>query len=323
MAAPETNTGGERKGLVKRAARGASERVFDIFDPDVVLDYVDVNALIERIDLDAVLDRVDLNELLDRVDIDALVDRVDLKELVDRAGIPQIVADSTSHLGGAALDLVRRPVVGLDEVIFRVMNRLVGRHPNEFPAGPGHLTDWADERAEEEAIKTGRYAGPLTRLLAVITDSFIVAVSFTFIMAGVAFLIGLFIEGDYEFPANRGIWYGVALGTWAFAYLWFSLAVFGKTFGKAVLGVRVVGSDGTITLRAGQAFVRTLTYPLSFVVFGIGLLGVVFGRERRAWHDHFAGSAVVYDWGSRTAQMPTPLAEFLERRNPDPVEEEE
>jgi hypothetical protein len=74
-----------------------------------------------------------------------------------------------------------------------------------------------------------------------------------------------------------------------------------------------------VTLTGRQAFIRAFTYPLSFAILGIGLLGIVFGRERRAWHDHFAGSAAVYDWGSRTAAMPTPLARFLERRG----EEEE
>jgi hypothetical protein len=44
------------------------------------------------------------------------------------------------------------------------------------------------------------------------------------------------------------------------------------------------------------------------------LLGIVFGRERRAWHDHFARTAVVYDWGSRTARLSTPLAAWLERK---------
>lgn len=324
--------GDERQGLVRRAARGASERVFDIVDPDIVLDHIDVNALLARIDVNALLDRVDIDVILDRVDIDALLqradidalmDRVDVAALVERAGIPQIVAESTGHLGGTALDMLRRPVVGLDEIISRVLNGLVRRNFSEFPKGPGDLTAWADERSSEEGIKTGRYAGPLTRLLAVFVDSFLVTVGFTLIIAGLQLLIGLFIEGDYEFPVAQGVWYGVALALWAFVYLWFSLAVFGKTFGKAILGVQVVGADGTITLRGGQAFVRTLMYPLSFVVFGIGLLGIIFGRERRAWHDHFAGSAVVYDWGSRTAQMPTPLAEFLERRGVDPDEEEE
>ena len=53
---------------------------------------------------------------------------------------------------------------------------------------------------------------------------------------------------------------------------------------------------------------------LPVLIFGIGLLGIIFGQERRAWHDHFAGTAVVYDWGSRTARMPTPLADWLVRR---------
>ena len=332
MAAPETNRGGERQGLVKRAARGASEKVFDIVDVDMVLDHVDINALLARIDLNALLDRIEINDLLDQVDIDALLqradidallDQVDLAAVIERAGIPQIVAESTTHLGGAALDLFRRPVVGLDEIISRVLNGLVRRDFSKFPSGPGDLTEWADERAEETAVKTGRYAGPLTRLLAVLVDAVVIAFGFTLIMAGLAFLIGLFVEGDYEFPADQGLWFSAALVVWAFIYLWFSWAVFGKTLGKAVLGVRVVGSDGTITLGAGQALVRALTYPLSFAFFGIGLLEIIFARERRAWHDHFAGSAVVYDWGSRTAQMPTPLAEFLERRGPDPADQEE
>ena len=332
MAAPETNRGGERQGLVKRAARGASEKVFDIVDVDMVLDHVDVNALLARIDLNALLDRIEINDLLDQVDIDALLqradidallDQVDLAAVIERAGIPQIVAESTTHLGGAALDLFRRPVVGLDEIISRVLNGLVRRDFSKFPSGPGDLTEWADERAEETAVKTGRYAGPLTRLLSVLVDAVVIAFGFTLIMAGLAFLIGLFVEGDYEFPADQGLWFSAALVVWAFIYLWFSWAVFGKTLGKTVLGVRVVGSAGTITLGAGQALVRALTYPLSFAFFGIGLLEIIFARERRAWHDHFAGSAVVYDWGSRTAQMPTPLAEFLERRGPDPADQEE
>lgn len=311
------------KGFIGRAASAASDRVLDLVDPNLVLDHVDVNALLDRVDVNDLLDRVDVDRLLDRVDvdalmaradIDALMDRVDIVKIVERAGIPDIVAESTSHLGGSALDLFRRPLVGLDEIFFRVLNGLVRRHPSEFPSGPGDLVDWVDtQKGETEAIKTGRYAGPLTRLLAVIMDSFVVTASFALIMAGLVFLIDLLVS-DFSLPVSSGLWYALALAVWAFSYMWFGLAVFGKTLGKAVLGVRVVGSDGTIALRGRQAFVRAITYPLSFTILGLGLIGIVFGRERRAWHDHFAGSAVVYDWGSRTAAMPTPLARFLERR---------
>jgi uncharacterized RDD family membrane protein YckC len=316
------------RSLLGRIAAGASDRVFDIVDPNVVLDYIDVNALLDKVDVNDLLDRVDVDRLLDRVDVDALMaradidsimDRVDITKIVERAGIPEIVAESTSHLGGSALDLFRKPLVGLDEIMVRVLNRLVGRDPSEFPDGPQNLVDWVDEQKEEtEALKTGRYAGPLTRLLAVALDAVIVTTGFTLILAGITFMIEL-VAPNADLPSNSGLWAGVVLVVWAFFYLWFSLAVFGKTIGKMVLGVRVVGADGAVVLQGRQAFVRAFTYPLSFVMFGVGLLGAVFGRERRAWHDHFAGSAVVYDWGSRTAAMPTPLAEFLNRR----AEEEE
>lgn len=322
MSRPETP---EDRGIFGRIAAEASDRVLDIVDPNLVLDNVDINNFLDRVDVNELLDRVDIDQLLERVDIDALMarvdidalmDRVDVQSLVDRAGIPEIVRESTSHLTGSALDLARRPLVGLDEILFRFLNRILGRDLEDFPTGPSDLVSWVDRHKndEEVAIKTGRYAGPLTRLLAVIVDSFVVTVGFTLIAAGLVFLIQLFAP-DYGIPVDTSWIYAVVFFLWAFVYLWFSLAIFGKTVGKALLGVRVVGSDGNVTLNGSKPFVRTLTYPLSFVVFGLGLVGIVWGRERRAWHDHFAGTAVVYDWGSRTAAMPTPLAKYLERKD--------
>lgn len=314
----------ERRGFFRRAARGASERVLDVVDPDMVLEHVDVNALIERIDVNSLLDRIDVerligridvDELLKRADIDALMARVDIKALVDRAGIPEIVAESTSHLTGSALDMFRRPIVGIDEIVFKGLNRLFRRDLQNFPTGPGALVNWVDEHTEDSGVRTGRYAGPVTRLIAFVLDALIVTTGFTVIVAGVTYLVELVSSIEVE-PA-RGLWYVVGFVVWAFLYLWLSIAIFGKTLGKTIMGVRVVGSDGSVALHGRQAFVRALTYPLSFVVIGIGLLGIAFGRDRRAWHDHFAGTAAVYDWGSRTARLSTPLAAWLERKSMD------
>jgi len=314
----------ERTGFFKRAARGASERVLGVVDPDMVLEHVDVNALLDRIDINALLDRVDVetligridvDELLKRADIDSLMERVDVKALVDRAGIPEIVAESTSHLTGSALDMFRKPIVGVDEITFQGLNRLIRRDPRQFPTGPGALVNWVDEQTEDTGLRTGRYAGPVTRLIAFMLDSLIVTTGFTLIVAGVSYLIELVSAVQVE--AGQGLWYVVGFVLWAFLYLWLSVAVFGKTLGKTVMGVRVVGADGSVALHSRQAFVRALTYPLSFAIVGLGLLGVVFGRERRAWHDHFAGTSVVYDWGSRMARMSTPLAAWLERKGTD------
>lgn len=314
----------EERGLLGRMASGASERMLEMVDPNLILDYVDVdslldrvdvNALLDRVDIDRLLDRVDVNQLMNRVDVDSLLDRVNVQDLVDRAGIPEIVAQSTSHLTSSALDMFRRPIVGLDEITFRGANRLIGRDPKSYPTGPGELIEWVDEHEPEspKGAVTGRYAGPLTRLLAVIVDSVVATLSFTLLTAGVVFVIRLFAP-EYEIPEGSGLLYGILLGVWLFLYLWISYTVFGKTIGKLMFGVRVVSSDGDIVLRGGQTLIRVLTYPLSFLIFGIGLLGVVFNRRRQAWHDRFAKTAVVYDWGSRTATMPSPLADFLERR---------
>jgi uncharacterized RDD family membrane protein YckC len=165
-------------------------------------------------------------------------------------------------------------------------------------------------------IKTGRYAGPLTRLVAFIVDTIVVTFGFTLLVAGTVFVIRLF-DPDFAIPTQSGLIYSIALILWAFFYLWISYAVFGKTIGMMILGVRVVSSDGHVVLKGRQPFLRVLTFPLSFLVFGLGLLGIVFNPNRQAWHDHFAKTAVVYDWGSRTAGMPTPLADYLARKNAD------
>lgn len=331
----------QRRTLLGRMASGASERVLDIVDPNTVLDHVDVEALLERVDPDRLiarldvnllldrvdvdrllervdvnllLDRVDVDRLLDRVDVDALMARVDVEGLVDRAGIPDIVLESTGQLTGSALDFFRRPLVGLDEIILRGANRLVGRKFGEYPEGPGHLVEWVEEHREDrEGIKTGRYGGPLTRLLAILIDGAVVSSGLTLIVAGIVFVVGLVAPG-FGLPETSALGYGIALLVVSAIYLWMSYAVFGKTIGKAILGLRVVSADGRVAMAPRQPLIRVLTYPLSFLVAGLGLLGVVFNPQRQAWHDRLARTAVVYDWGSRSATMPTPLADFLERR---------
>jgi len=336
------------KGFLSRIAGGASERVLKVVDPnqvlghvdvDQLLDRVDVNALLDRVDVDHLLDRVDVNLLLDRVDVDqlldrvdvdallsranvdAIVDRVDVRAVVERAGIPEIVAHSTGRLTGSALDLARRPLVGLDHIMFRGLNRLLGRDVTGFPEGPGDLLSWVDRHGEDEpGVMTGRYAGPLTRLLATIVDGLVITASFALMVGGVEFLIHLF-RPEFEVAQRGSLFYGVMLGVWGFLYIVLGTAVVGKTAGKALLGLRVVTADGNPGLHRKEPLIRALTLPLSLIL-GLGLFGIVFGRERRAWHDRLAGTAVVYDWGSRTAVLPTPLVTYLERRGASVVSDD-
>jgi uncharacterized RDD family membrane protein YckC len=78
----------------------------------------------------------------------------------------------------------------------------------------------------------------------------------------------------------------------------------------AVLGIRVVKSDGS-PVGARQAIIRTLTLPLSIIVFGLGFLGILTNPRRYAWHDRFAKTAVVYSWDARAARL-----RWLARQDP-------
>jgi uncharacterized RDD family membrane protein YckC len=89
---------------------------------------------------------------------------------------------------------------------------------------------------------------------------------------------------------------------WLFIYFAYSWAVTGKTFGMALLGVRVVRTDGDAA-GVKRAIVRTLALPLSFLLLGLGFLGILTGRQRRALHDVIAGTVVVYTWNARAAQL--------------------
>jgi uncharacterized RDD family membrane protein YckC len=96
----------------------------------------------------------------------------------------------------------------------------------------------------------------------------------------------------------------VLFSAWFLLYFGVSWATAGRTVGMTVFGLRVVRRDGG-RLPAGRAWVRALTFPLSFVPFGLGFVGIVVGRERRALHDVCAGSTVVYDWETATLRLRT------------------
>ena len=89
---------------------------------------------------------------------------------------------------------------------------------------------------------------------------------------------------------------------WEFIYFAYQWALSGKTIGMAVLGIRVVTTDGS-PIGARQAVIRTLTLPLSFLLLGLGFLGILTNRDRHALHDRLAGTAVVYSWDARAARL--------------------
>lgn len=301
-------------------------RLLERVDVNALLTHADVDALLDRVDVDRLLDRVDPNRLLARVDVDAFMERVDVEDIVQRAGIPDVVAQSTSHVAESALNLLRRQLLALDVVLTRAVMRVLGRDVHSLPAGPAAL---AGDGGPAHSIPvpsapstdvTGHYAGAVTRLVAHVLDATIATSLFTFGVGALASVLQAAGVPIAEFD-RTGVVFGGFLVVWLFAYWWAATAIAGRTPGMAIVGLRIVTRSGA-PLSGRRAFLRVLTLPLSFLLLGAGLLGIVFDRERRGLHDVTAGSTVVYDWGDRRATLPTPLARWLAQRaapiEPDP-----
>ena len=159
-------------------------------------------------------------------------------------------------------------------------------------------------------VVSGHYAGAASRFVAAVIDAGAVIGIFTVGVGGIDLLTRVLGRMSIDLSLTAGV---IAYVGWTFSYVFFSLLIVGRTFGKAVVGLRVVGEDGS-TLTGGRALVRTIAFPVSAAILGIGLLLILFHRRHRALHDLIAGTAVVYDWGERDAQVPVPLTRFLERR---------
>ncbi len=310
-------------GRVGRIADAVAGRMADALPPEVILDHVDLDALLDRVDVNHLLDRVDVERLLERVDLDRLLARVDvntllrdvdLEELVQRAGIPAIVADTTSQLAGTGLDTARRQLIGIDTLLGRVADRLLRR---TSPAGPPALLGPArpdGHRYERDgrAVVTGRYAGAATRATASLVDLGIVVLTFTLGHRLLGLMTDVFL--DRSLPDADGLWATVGLGVWTVLYVVVSTMFTGSTPGKAIVGLRIVQTDGA-PLRPRAALLRMLAMPASSLLVGAGYLWVLVDRRHRAAHDLVARTVVVYDWGNRDAQVPAPLSDFLRRHD--------
>lgn len=218
-------------------------------------------------------------------------------------------------MAGSLVDVVRRQLLALDTVLMRTVQRLRRASPSTLPDGTPLLIASDEDRGRYDA--TGRYAGPLARLLANAGDLAAGFGLFTLLSAGLAFLATLLFGATFDPAEQSGPQWFIPLAVVLVLYEWLSVAVAGRTPAMAVLGLRVVSRDGR-PLPTRRALARTLVLPFSALLFGLGFLGLLLDRERRGLHDLVAGSTVVNDWGDRPASLPTPLGDWLSRHEADP-----
>ena len=147
----------------------------------------------------------------------------------------------------------------------------------------------------------GHYAGSVSRFLAYAIDLLVSSGVFTLALAAVSYVVQI-VTGKQVSWNRQDIVVVVLYVAWEFFYFGYSWAVSGRTLGMAVLGVRVVRADGAAA-EPRRGVVRSLVFPLSFLLLGLGFLGILVQRERRALHDLIAGTAVIYEWDARGARL--------------------
>ena len=147
----------------------------------------------------------------------------------------------------------------------------------------------------------GQHAGFASRFIAFVFDAVIGIGVFELTLGAISFAASVLTGSTIHW--NRGnTWVVVAFFAWEFFYFALAWTGSGKTPGMWLLGVQVISQDGG---RAGtkRGLVRTLAFPLSFILLGLGFISILFEHDRRALHDLIADTAVIYSWDAREARL--------------------
>ena len=138
----------------------------------------------------------------------------------------------------------------------------------------------------------GRTAGFATRAMAGVVDVISVL---AFIAVGLLLVNGFVLAVDPVRFEPVLVPFAVTLVgalVISVAYLTIAWASMGRTFGSAVLGIRVVTAGTHARLPLPRALVRAAFAT----VFPIGLAWVIVSPKRRSLHDRLVGSAVLSQW---------------------------
>jgi uncharacterized RDD family membrane protein YckC len=149
--------------------------------------------------------------------------------------------------------------------------------------------------------RLGQYAGFVTRFVAFVIDYFLSVGIFLLVLGAASFAASVLTGGPIHFSRQSPVVLAIYV-VWVLFYFGYCWGVSGKTPGAAVLGVQVIGAEGGA---AGprRAFLRTIAFPFSFLLLGLGFLGILTGQHRRALHDVVGGTVVVYAWSARAARL--------------------
>jgi resuscitation-promoting factor RpfA len=166
----------------------------------------------------------------------------------------------------------------------------------QFPARSEPLAALADN--PNEAVVEVRYGGFFRRLGAFIIDllTILLLSALMGVMAYIGYKVGLAAHGRFVSWDNATPLLVLLTVGWvilAATYFVVFHGMEGKTIGKWLLGLRVVGlAQQPISYR--RAFLRWVgMVGLGCASIGLSFLWVLWSREKRAWHDFLARTWVI------------------------------
>jgi uncharacterized RDD family membrane protein YckC len=196
--------------------------------------------------------------------------------LVERIAEAPEVRDAIAEQGvGLITDVGRRLTKiteALDDSAERLAHKIVGR---------------SGEETETDQV------GLVTRGLAAGVDLAIVALV---LALGSRLLDAVLLGGD-GMPVALAVALALLCGAAFFVAFW---SLIGQTPGMRFLSIRL-SVDGSREVGLPRALVRILAVPLALLPLGAGVLWVLISTSRRGWHDHLAGTTVVYDTRTEVA----------------------
>lgn len=148
-----------------------------------------------------------------------------------------------------------------------------------------------------------KYAGFWRRLVAYMIDNTIITIIFILlaILAMLAYFAGA-VGGEsnnlIDAFADPGRIASITVLIWGvsfcvtMAYFTYFHGATGRTPGKMILGLQVVGADGK-PISFGIAFLRSVGYVISSIVFCLGYIWIGFDKRKQGWHDKIAGTVVI------------------------------
>lgn len=164
------------------------------------------------------------------------------------------------------------------------------------PAAPVTTTPAAAEMGEFAGFGT-RFLAMLFDLVVVVILDFMLGFALTFIFGiGAGISSGVSKQPVTDIFMMPAFFFAIQISGLVVTFLYFIILTGrrGQTLGKMALKIKVVKLDTGEPPGYLVAFIREVVGEIiSFLVFGLGYLWVIWDKKKQAWHDKIAGTVVV------------------------------